>query len=264
MKKLLIAAVMMVMVCGIAAAQDFPKWEAFAGFSMLKPDLAGQSSANILDYLLMGPNIYSFSKAMNYAGGNFANGFDVSVTRNLNSWLGVKGSFSSHFKSINVDGLESRSYSGMTEPDTTRWTGNMDYRRYTAVFGPEFSYRKNSRVRPFAHALFGFSKMTADNINIRRIEHSEGNPDYVYAITGKMEGKSGFAMAFGGGLDIKAGKHASIRLVQLDYLPAYNKAALDITNADITDNNSQSVTTSVNTKPSNNMKLSFGVVFNFK
>ena len=65
---------------------------------------------------------------------------------------------------------------------------------YTYMFGPTFSAR-TERVTPFAHALFGGA--TAG---------------------GAGGGANAFAMAFGGGLDVKAGNHLALRLVQADWL----------------------------------------------
>ncbi len=65
---------------------------------------------------------------------------------------------------------------------------------YTYMFGPTFSTR-TERVTPFAHALFGG------------------------ATAGGGEGSAtAFSMALGGGLDVNAGSHLALRLVQADWL----------------------------------------------
>ncbi len=61
---------------------------------------------------------------------------------------------------------------------------------YTYMVGPTFALR-TERVTPFVHALFGGAH--ADNLNA-------------------------FAMALGGGLDMNAGDHFAIRLIQADWL----------------------------------------------
>jgi opacity protein-like surface antigen len=63
-------------------------------------------------------------------------------------------------------------------------------RVHTYMFGPTFSAR-TERITPFAHALFG-------------------------GATGG--GSSAFSMALGGGLDVNAGRHLALRLVQADWL----------------------------------------------
>lgn len=62
-----------------------------------------------------------------------ANGWDASVTANINKWFGVTGDFSGGYKSI--DGVSASVYS---------YAG-----------GPVFSYRSASRFTPFAHVLIG-------------------------------------------------------------------------------------------------------------
>ena len=61
---------------------------------------------------------------------------------------------------------------------------------YTYMGGPTFAIR-TERVTPFVHALFGGA-------------HADG--------------LDAFAMALGGGLDVNAGDHFAVRLVQADWL----------------------------------------------
>jgi opacity protein-like surface antigen len=61
---------------------------------------------------------------------------------------------------------------------------------YTYMVGPTFALRRE-RVTPFAHALFGGAH--ADGVNA-------------------------FSMALGGGLDVNAGEHVAIRVIQADWL----------------------------------------------
>lgn len=61
---------------------------------------------------------------------------------------------------------------------------------YTYMVGPTFAAR-TERVTPFVHALFGGA-------------HADG--------------LDAFAMALGGGVDVNAGDHFAIRLIQADWL----------------------------------------------
>lgn len=66
---------------------------------------------------------------------------------------------------------------------------------YTYMFGPTFSARTQN-VTPFVHALFGGA-----------------------TLGGNGGGSSGaFSMGLGGGLDVNAGRHLALRLVQADWL----------------------------------------------
>jgi len=74
-----------------------------------------------------------------------------------------------------------------------------DLTTVTYLFGPRFSYRSKSPVTPFVHALFGGV-------------HESGS------FSGISGSDNAFAMAIGGGLDLRADKHWSWRIVQADYL----------------------------------------------
>ncbi|HSW40059.1 MAG TPA: hypothetical protein VLL97_11270 [Acidobacteriota bacterium] len=287
MRKLLLAAAFMIVLPFVAFADDHPEWEVFGGYSLMKADLdTGVDSFDFYDwYYGTGDTNFQIGSGTNTG---FVQGFDVALVRNVNSWLGVKGSFSSHFGAISLDDFDVSGYryfyaGGGTDYDrqfTNQFSGKADYRRFTGLFGPEFSYRNNSRVRPFAHVLFGFSKVTADGLNLdaehlRDYEDSGGegsNYDYRYTgvITGKMSGNTGFAMALGGGLDVKAGKHLSLRVIQLDYLPTWNRIQVNemFDGAYYYQGTLQRYlqewqTSNLNSR-FNNMKLTFGVVINFR
>lgn len=73
------------------------------------------------------------------ADGENYNGWNASVTGNLNDWLGITADFSGGYK--NVLGVDT------------------DVRNF--LFGPTVSYNEMERVKPFAHALFGVSRAGA-------------------------------------------------------------------------------------------------------
>jgi len=67
---------------------------------------------------------------------------------------------------------------------------------YEYLFGPQFSVR-GSRTTVFAHALFGGARLQ-----------------------GFDSATTGFAMGFGGGLDVNATRRIGIRVFQLDWIPS--------------------------------------------
>lgn len=84
---------------------------------------------------------------------------------------------------------------------------------YTVMAGPRYSLRiENGKVIPFAHALFG----TIANSTAR------------------------FAVAYGGGLDIKINSTMAVRAFQADYLQIH-----------------------ADNRHTDNLRLSFGLVFHF-
>ena len=82
---------------------------------------------------------------------------------------------------------------------------------YTYVFGPTFSVRREHAVI-FAHTLFG-----ANSTNIITTGGS-----------GSSTSDTAFAMAFGGGLDVKLSRTFALRLGQLDWL--YTRHNLSLVN----------------------------------
>jgi opacity protein-like surface antigen len=119
-------------------------------------------------------------------------GWNASVNYNLNKILGVKADFSGH----HTDG-------------TTLGSARVDIDNFTFLFGPQFSYRKNDKVVPFAHILLGGtrSKFVSGPIDL------PGIPIFNFDTT-----DTAFTTAFGGGLDIKLTNRLAFRLVQADYL----------------------------------------------
>jgi len=120
--------------------------------------------------------------AMKIAGikQNYA-GWDAEGQYNLNKLLGVTADISGHY--------------GRLQPNIP------NSHSYTFVFGPTFSYRaEHSTI--FAHTLFG------------------GNDTKVVMASGPGNSASdtAFAMALGGGIDIKINQRFAIRLGQLDWL----------------------------------------------
>ncbi len=233
MKKVFVVAFLMLAMSGLALAQDFPKFEIFGGYSYLRSDL-NFDSPWMEDY-------YSYYE--NGGTGNL-NGFEASFTYNLNSWLGIKADFSGHFGQHDVDRSEDweeyqwdDSYGGEDADPYYHYTqeyrqrGKADVRRYTYMFGPEFSYRGNSKVRPFAHALFGASKAEVRKLDVDwtreyQQDYNNGNNLYAYRYLGNISGSfsnTGFAMALGGGLDINVNDRWAIRLVQVDYMPTFHE-----------------------------------------
>ncbi len=81
---------------------------------------------------------------------------------------------------------------------------------FTYMFGPQVTFRQNPRIHPYVHLLFGGA-------------HSNvyGNVQLAGTVTPtplvQDANKEAFALAFGGGLDVKAGQHIAIRLGQFDY-----------------------------------------------
>lgn len=119
-----------------------------------------------------------------YAGER-THGFDAAVAVNANEWFGVVADFGRQFTDIN--GTDSRE----------------EIRTQTYLFGPQFSLRRNPRVTPFARALFGASRI--------KTEATEFGQTFAFSDTS-------FALALGGGLDVRINDTVAIRVIQAEYV----------------------------------------------
>ncbi len=141
------------------------------------------------------------------------NGVNLEYTRNVTKNLGITGDVSAHFH------RDSNGTSGST------FTRKRD--QYFLLGGFQYKAHNDSRLQPFAHALFGVSLFRGFTSNIS----ASGN---VFTI----DDATSFGMALGGGLDIRAGKRIDVRLFQADYSPTHFGSGWQ-----------------------NNIRLSFGIIF---
>jgi hypothetical protein len=142
---------------------------------------------------------YQFMHAGNFAGFNQSantNGWDTSATVSFAKHLGVTSDFSGNYKTETV-----------TTPGLGALTGTAAVRVYTYTFGPTASFQSGD-FKIFAHALFGRAHVRPTGCVV-----FSGSPDECGsgAVTG-------FAMIVGGGVDVRAGKRAALRLIQFDWM----------------------------------------------
>lgn len=113
--------------------------------------------------------------------GTNCHGGSGSVAGNLNNWFGVVGDFGAC--------------------KTTGQAAGVSGRAINYLFGPRITYRSQSSVTPFVHALFG-------GVNFNNSVSGIGSTS-----------SNALAMAFGGGADVRVSEHVSLRVVQFDYFP---------------------------------------------
>ena len=126
MTKRLLFLVCVALVLSVPAmAQDAPKTEVFGGYSYFHSD-----------------------------GGGSLHGWNGSVNVSLNKWLGVVADVSGHYgsESINV----STAIIGVPNFSVE---ASADSNVHTVLVGPQASYRKDKRLTPFGHALFGLARV---------------------------------------------------------------------------------------------------------
>ena len=186
--------VMLLLACcashtfGQSAKDKYPKVEVFVGYSAI-----GEAGATAEEVE------FGFATER---------GFEASVTRNINKYFGIKGDFSFH---PDTDRGRATFTTPCATPPCPLVTQDFEFRTrlYNFLAGPEVKARNRTRVTPFAHALFGVAhgkailKTTGTAINLDT-----------------SESDTGFAMAFGGGLDLRATRRVSFRF-SMDYNPAF-------------------------------------------
>jgi opacity protein-like surface antigen len=119
-----------------------------------------------------------------YAGEG-SHGFAASITGNVNNYLGLVAEIGGQYPHLEDNGIRE----SISAP--------------SLLFGPRFSLRRHKRLTPFAHALFGVSHI--------RSEATELGQTFIFSDTS-------FAVAIGGGLDVRVSDNIAIRVVQVDYL----------------------------------------------
>ena len=135
-------------------------------------------------------------------------GGSASIAYNANHWLSGVADFGG-YHSNNILG-----------------TG-VDGTLSTYLFGPRISYHRDSRITPFGQVLFG-------------VAHIGGSNGLAFSTS-----NNSFAMAVGGGVDVKISHRFSIRPAQVDYLlTRFNEFG-------------------TGGQTQNNLRVSTGVVFHF-
>ncbi len=120
-------------------------------------------------------------------------GWNGSIAGNINKNLAIVADFSGHY---------------MSSEETVRGlTLEQKLRFHSFMFGPRVSEQPHPRLIPFAHALFGGSRIFV----FEKIRTPTGRE------LSDEDTLTGFAMAVGGGLDFKASDRIAIRVAQAEY-----------------------------------------------
>ena len=193
-KTILIGTIIFACASIAAAQSDYKKFEFFTGYSHNRIDTGiSDNDPDVGDI---------FDEREGF------HGFEVSATGNLTRYFGIKGDFSGHFKSQTVP------FGSIAVP-----TANVDLESRLFNFLGGVQLKDNSTegtFKPFAHALVGVAHarngVDFNNDVCTAVFPSPCPEDFTLSETG-------FAGAFGGGLDIRASDRISIRAIQFDYNP---------------------------------------------
>jgi hypothetical protein len=176
----------------LAQTKDYSDWEFYVGYAHERAsngaDRLDATGRRILANGTTAPVDFP-NQRLGY------NGAMGEIVANVHRNVGLVANFSATFASTDFfDRLSGRTF-------------NAKLQRYTLLLGPRFNWRNSTPLIPFAHALFGATRYRARF------------PNNDFSCSSKDE--TAFAMGFGGGLDIRAGKHFDVRAAQVDYLPVF-------------------------------------------
>ena len=126
--------------------------------------------------------------------GSNLHGWNLSPVGNVNQHLGIVADFAGHYNSESATVGAAESSSNLT--------------LHSAMAGLRVSDRSLGGLIPFAHSLFGMTRVNAEvTVNQPGIPTSSDSNDV-----------TGFSTALGGGLDISMSPGVALRLFQADYL----------------------------------------------
>ena len=193
MRKLLLLFAI-VLVCAPAgfAQSDYSNWEFFVGYSHERAN----NGADRLDIRGRAINPNGSTRRVDLISERIPyNGVTTELVANVTPHVGLVTNFAATFANTDfVDALSGQRFRARVS-------------RYTLLFGPRYNWRNSSPFLPYAHALFG----------VARYQAKFHDNDFTCPDTSD----TAFAMALGGGLDIRAGNHVDVRAAQVDYLPVF-------------------------------------------
>jgi opacity protein-like surface antigen len=185
MKRLAVLATLILISATAALAQDdYKKYEFFAGYSALWLDnLAGDTGSPAVDDVL--------GEKQNLRG------FNVAGVYNFHKYVGAKFDYSLHLRE---DNFSRPAGSGTIDTTLQNILGGIQIKN-NMEDGPTF--------KPFGHALFG--------VAVQKVDVDSPNLPALFGINDFHTNETSFAMAFGGGLDIKLNHRIDIRAIQVDW-----------------------------------------------
>lgn len=185
-KRLLTIAGLLLLCATASSAQsnEYVKWEFFGGYSALHFDnLAGDTSNSAVDDVL--------------GDRQTLRGFELAVTRNFHKYVGATFDYSLHLRE---DEFSRPAGSGTIDSTVQNFLGGITVKN-NSHDGPRF--------KPFGHALFG--------VAVQKIDVDSPQLPAVFGISDFHVNETSFAMAFGGGIDIKLNNRIDVRAVQIDW-----------------------------------------------
>jgi opacity protein-like surface antigen len=186
MKRLVVLVSLLLLFVSTAFAQsdDYKRFEFFGGYSSLYFDnLAGDTSNSAINDVL--------GEKQNLRGLN------LSATGNFHKYFGAKFDYSLHLRE---DNFSRTGGSGTVDTTVQNFLGGIQIKNNKSD-GPKF--------KPFGHALFG--------VATEKVDVDSPALPAIFGISDFHTNETSFAMAFGGGIDVKINDRFDVRAIQLDW-----------------------------------------------
>lgn len=197
---------------------EYNNFEGFAGYSYNNIDTT-LSREDLID--IDPETAGSFDNRLNM------HGLNASFTQNFHKYVGATFDYSYHQKTDNFI-VEGFSFSD-------RWR----IHQFLGGIQVKNNLKDGPRFKPFGHVLAGVAR--------QKIEFTAPS-EFEIDPADLSSAETDFAMAIGGGVDVKISKNVDIRAVQVDYNPIFLRG--------VTIDGER-----INGRTQNNLRLSFGIVF---
>jgi len=186
MKRLVTLATLILAFTTTAWAQsdDYKKYEFFGGYSALYFDnFAGDTDSPAVNAVL--------------GDRQTLRGFNLAITRNFHKYVGATFDYSLHLRE---DNFSRPAGNGTIDSTVQNFLGGITVKN-NMEDGPRF--------KPFGHALFG--------VAVQKVDVDSPQLPAIFGISDFHANETSFAMAFGGGIDIKLNHRFDIRAAQVDW-----------------------------------------------
>jgi hypothetical protein len=166
--------------------RPYPRIEVFGGYSSI------ETNDHSFQFADVGPVSHlDFDE-----GGR---GFEAAAIGNLSRWVGIVGDISAYF-SMNQFPVQVSTACSQPPCLASTQPGSINPRLFNFLGGPEAKWRNQTRFTPFVQTLIGAAHSTATfNTTGSALNLS------------RTDAETGFAMRFGGGLDVRMTRRFSLR-----------------------------------------------------
>jgi hypothetical protein len=237
MRALAIVLVALTIVGIPALAEEQPRVQIFGGYSHLY--MPQEFSLNTSQ-----PHAGSVSGTAN--AGSSQNGWNASLAYNLTGNLALVADASGHYQS-NDRNIQ---FSGGFPDNMHELSIGAKSTTHSFLFGPRVRILEDKKLSPFVHVLVGVSRMDR---KLSGVDAFSGIGGVTITPVKKTLTDTGFALAMGGGLDLRCSERFSVRLIQVDYVREKREFVYD-----------KSLFSTPFTKDSmdNGLRISAGIIFN--